>query len=211
MNTVEQIDKRVNVALNTLFKYPILKAVVQALLILYAARLAPTPPKVILDLFENTYFKVLVFALILWTAQVSPSTAMLIAIAFMITVNYSTTGRLWELMEDVEAPSVEESVAAVVALADSASKPVASDATQVEQTALIAVSPIVSDEGKKAVSDLAQQSVVSEAGDPQLVKNAVETAIKSMEVKGCYPMRNYDMSKVVGLSPRMSPHSDFSF
>jgi hypothetical protein len=69
---------------------------------LYAARFAPSVPASVLELFNNQYLRLFVFSLILWTAQISPSTSLLIAVAFMVTMNHVNQKPLWELLENTE-------------------------------------------------------------------------------------------------------------
>ena len=108
---VNTFDNQLSNLLNQYVKKPtIIRGVVHLLLILYVARLAPTLPNEVLVLFENQYFKLFIFALVLWTAQFSPSTSILIALAFMVTVNYSTNKALWEFLENVEEPAAEAPV-----------------------------------------------------------------------------------------------------
>lgn len=103
MEYVNTFDKQVSSLLNEYVKKPtIIRGVVHLLLMLYVARLAPSLPREVLILFENQYFKLFVFSLVLWTAQFSPSTSILIALAFMVTVNYATNKSLWEFLENVE-------------------------------------------------------------------------------------------------------------
>lgn len=116
---MDQIIGNVDNTIGTFMSKPtIIKGVVHLFLILYAARLAPVPPRQVLVLIENVYFKLACFSLILWSAQFSPSTSILIALAFMVTINYSTTGKVWEMMENIEqtqpvAPSKEIAISAV--------------------------------------------------------------------------------------------------
>ena len=108
---VNTFDNQLSNLLDQYVKKPtIIRGVVHLLLILYVARLAPTLPNEVLVLFENQYFKLFIFALVLWTAQFSPSTSILIALAFMVTVNYSTNKALWEFLENVEEPAAEAPV-----------------------------------------------------------------------------------------------------
>ena len=102
---VDALDTKVTDVLKFIEKPTFVKGLVYLSLMLYAARIAPVPPKAVLVLFDNAYFKVFVFSLILWTAQISPSTSILIALAFMVTINYSTTGKIWEMMDNVSPGS----------------------------------------------------------------------------------------------------------
>jgi len=164
---VNTFDNQLSNLLNQYVKKPtIIRGVVHLLLILYVARLAPTLPNEVLVLFENQYFKLFIFALVLWTAQFSPSTSILIALAFMVTVNYSTNKALWEFLENVEEPAAEAPVMeAPVMEAPVMEAPVVA--------APVVAAPVVAavTEAPKAVA------VVSEPAE-------------------CYPVRRYDMSKV---------------
>ena len=271
---IAPIDSAINNILENYIRKPdIIRGIVHFLIILYAARIAPTLPRVVLDLFDNQYFKLFVFSLILWTAQMAPSTSILIALAFMVTVNYANRKPLWEFMENVaeqvptmevptmEVPTMEIPTGpeipppmgpeipppmapeaptmtpqeAVVALAQAAASPEAVPPVLVAPVAQVAQEAVSTEEGAKAVSDLAQQAIVPEAGVPEKVEEAVQTAMISMpppqiqlqvqpapaEVAspvaqkeqiatpaplpaGCFPMREYDMSKVTGM-----PHDNF--
>ena len=100
MEVIKKLDNGINSILSTLIKEPtLIRGAIHLLLMLYAARIAPKLPDAVLALFENQYFKLFVFSLILWTAQFSPSTSLLIAIAFMVSINYVNQKPLWEFMD----------------------------------------------------------------------------------------------------------------
>lgn len=108
MEYVKSFDSTVDVTLKNIRQPGVLKAIVHMLLILYAARIAPVPSREISQLFQNQYFQLLVFALILWTAQVSPSTSILISIAFLMTINHLSNKKMWEFLENVEGTTAPE-------------------------------------------------------------------------------------------------------
>jgi hypothetical protein len=100
-DTLKAFDTQVNDLLETYVRKPtLIKGVVHLLLILYAAKLAPQLPASVLKIFDNSYFKLFIFSLILWTAQFSPSTAILIAIAFLVSTNYLSNKPLFEFLEN---------------------------------------------------------------------------------------------------------------
>lgn len=186
MEYVNTFDKQITQILNEYVRKPtIIRGVVHLLLILYAARLAPTLPREVMLLFENQYFKLFVFSLVLWTAQFSPSTSILIALAFMVTVNYSMNKSLWEFLENVEeAPkepvTTEQAVEAVKTLAEAATSSDAISPELVKPVAEIAASAVTTQDGMNAVKDLAEQAMVPEAGDVQKVTDAAQTAVDSI-------------------------------
>jgi hypothetical protein len=242
---VKTFDTTVSSTFQRIEQPTIVRALVTFFLMLYAARIAPAPPQVILDLFGNFYFKLFIFTLILWTAQLSPSTAILIALCFLITINYSNSGKLFESLENTPV-TPQESVKAVVALADAAAQPAAADAKIVQKVAEVAVANVKTAEGAAAVQALAQQAVTPVAGVPEKVEAAVQKAVESIPAPkveaapvapaepkvqveaapaavasepapappaaaapvetGCYPVRNYDMSKV---QPNIEGQSSF--
>ncbi len=199
MNIIKQFDSIAEKSLKMIPVPTIIKGLVHLLLVLYVVRLAPQPPKPVLDLFENVYFKLFIFSLVLWTAQFSPSTSILISLAFLVTMNYVNTGKVWEFLENVPAQE-KQAVESVKVLADAALSPMAVPAEVVTPVAEIAAA-VAGSEGQKAIEDLKVQATVPEAGDVAKVQQAVDIAMDSIvskkkEVTGCYPLRKYDMSKV---------------
>ena len=187
-NIVEKFDTTLNTILQDYIKKPtIIRGVVHLLLMLYLARIAPVPPKAILKLFDNVYFKLFVFSLVLWTAQFSPSTSILIALAFMVTINYTTTGKVWEMMENMPTNDTTtatvtptQSIEAVKVLASSAISPLATPASVIIPIANMAVVSTSTSSGVAAVQALAQQSMIAHPGTKDNVILAASTAINSM-------------------------------
>ncbi len=182
---VKQIDDTLNNALNNYVRKPTLvRGVVQLLLILYAARLAPSLPKPVFQLFENAYFKLFIFSLVLWTAQFSPSTSILIALAFMVTTNYANQQPLWEFIENVEAgdptqapmaPSKEIAVDAAIAVVEnqSANTPVVANIAQKQETIVIQPTIVDTPQGPAVVNPtvvVAQAVVSGPDGEKIIVK-----------------------------------------
>ena len=176
-------------------KPTIIKGVVHLFLILYAARLAPVPPKQVLVLIENVYFKLACMSLILWSAQFSPSTSILIALAFMVTINYTTTGRVWEMMENIAqtqpvAPSKEVAISAVsqTMQAQVANTPVVGSVSQNPNTIVITPSIVNTPSGPAVVNPtivVAPATVSSPSGEkvtvtPQVTTMAAPTSAPSV-------------------------------
>ena len=66
--------------------------VVVLALIMYAAQIAPDVPEYISVVFLNTYFKIFACFLILYLAKYRPSMALLVAVCFVLTLNYVNSG-----------------------------------------------------------------------------------------------------------------------
>jgi hypothetical protein len=113
MEYVKKFDSATNQLMDKVYKRPqMVAAFVHMLIILYAARLAPELPRPVLNIVNNPYFKLFIFSLILWTAKASPSTSILIALAFMVTMNYANNKPLWEFLDNVDSYDPLETVLA---------------------------------------------------------------------------------------------------
>jgi hypothetical protein len=184
---VKQVDDVLNNALNNFVRKPtLIRGIVHLLLILYAARIAPSLPKTVLVLFENAYFKLFIFSLILWTAQFSPSTSLLIALGFMITINYVNNKPVWEFLENVEAEKTAAPVAPNKAVAVEAAAsvvqqqaketPVVHGVSQREDTIVIQPTVVQTSQGPAVVNPsvvIAPAIVASASGEKVIVKPEV--------------------------------------
>ena len=178
MNVVQQLDKTVNQTMETFLRKPsIVKGVIHMLLLMYAARIAPTLPPQITDLFTNSYFRLFVFSLILWTAQVSPVTSVLIALAFMVSVNYANQKPLFEFLENepVVAMSKETAIDTTVASVQQqvTESPIVTSVTQESTTMVIQPSIINGPEGTQVVTPsvvVAPVVVSTPSGEQMVIK-----------------------------------------
>lgn len=101
---MNQFDNLVNQTIGPLYNKQnlssdIFTGLVYLLLIVYASQIAPQLPVQLKSLFQNTYFKLLAFFLILYLSKYRPSIALLVAVAFVLSVNYANTGKLLEMMQ----------------------------------------------------------------------------------------------------------------
>jgi hypothetical protein len=172
MDYVKQFDSTLNKTLENFVRKPtIVRGAVHLLLILYAARLAPTLPRPVLELFDNAYFKLFIFSLILWTAQFSPSTSILIALAFLVSTNYVNKGKVWESLENTEGAFADPTAAPVAE-----SKQVAVEAASaiVEQQSQDA--PVVASVAQKENTIVVQPTIVDTPQGPAVVNPTVVVA-----------------------------------
>lgn len=183
---MDQIIGTVDNSIGSFMTKPtIIKGVVHLFLILYASRLAPVPPRQLLVLFENVYFKLACFSLILWSAQFSPSTSILIALAFMVTINYSTTGKVWEMMENIAqsqpvAPTKEVAISTVSqTMQDQVNNtPVVESVSQNPNTIVITPSIVNTPDGPTVVNPtivVASATVSSPSGEKITITPQVTT------------------------------------
>lgn len=171
MDYVKLFDDTLNERLSQLVRKPTLvRGIVHLLLILYSARLAPTLPRQVMLLFENQYFKLFIFSLILWTAQFSPSTSILIAIAFMVTVNYSNQRPLWEMLENIEEEANAESAP------EAPTKEMAVEATAAVVNAQVENTPVVTGVSQKEETIVVQPKIVDTPQGPVVVNPTIVIA-----------------------------------
>lgn len=73
--------------LNNFLRNEYVTAVVALFVVLYASNVAPKVPQVISDLFSNPIFRVFVLFLVAYISNKNPSVALLVSIAFVVTLN----------------------------------------------------------------------------------------------------------------------------
>ena len=61
---------------------------ISVVLVLYAALLGPNLPESVQKLFTNTIFRILVLFMVVVTANKEPKVAIMIAVAFVLTLDY---------------------------------------------------------------------------------------------------------------------------
>lgn len=189
---VANIDSKVSGVITTVQGPTIIRGAVYLFLMLYAAQIAQKPPAAVQKLFSNGFFKLFIFSMILWTARFSPSTSIMIALAFMITINYTARGTIWENMQDSafsrkrlyeqleNTPTVADSVTAVAALKELATSPEPAPLPVVQTLVDTATVNIQTVEGAKAVAELADKAVMAVPAEPETAQVAVDTAVKDL-------------------------------
>lgn len=212
MEYVTTFDKQISNLLNEYVRKPtLIKGIVHLLLILYAARLAPTLPREVMILFENQYFKLFIFSLVLWSAQFSPSTSILIALGFMVTVNYSMNKSLWEFLENVDSnvpATTEQAIEAVKTLAEAAASDGAVSPEIVKPVMDIAASAVTTQSGMNAVKDLAEQAIIAEAGVIEKVVDAAKTAVDSIKPEAMVTPQAVAMATPQAVTPVLASVTD---
>ena len=190
MDYINSFDNSVNSTFEQYLTKPtIVRAAIHLLLVLYIVQLAPVPPPQVLVLFTNVYFKIAMFVLVLWTAQFSPSISILVALAFMATINYSTRGKfgingIYEMLDNVPATPVN-SLQAVQQLTSMASSPTPVPASIVTPITNMILTNVTTPDAISAVQSLSNQAMASTAGDP--AKIASLTQIVASNISASMP------------------------
>ena len=83
-NTVNMIDQEIKTQLQN----PYISGILNMLLILYAGLIAPELPDFIKSFFNSSFGKVIIVALIAITANKNISVSLLIAISYILTLNF---------------------------------------------------------------------------------------------------------------------------
>jgi hypothetical protein len=86
----------VNEALNEVFSNPYSKTILTMFLVLYGGLAAPKLPKVIVDLFDNDVFRVIILAAVVYMGNRDPKLAIMIAIGFVISMNTLKNYKMFE-------------------------------------------------------------------------------------------------------------------
>lgn len=179
MESVQKLNDTVNKYMNPLQTNTILRALLHLMIVIYAAKFAPSLPPQVVQVFQNKYVQIALFAVIMWTVHTSPSTAILLAIAFMVTMNYVNQKPLWEFLDNVtaapSAPSVDTAIATVTqALAEQQATP-QTVATVSEKTNAVVITPqiVQTESGPTVVTPnvvIAPSVVSTPQGTPVVVK-----------------------------------------
>lgn len=86
---ISNIDSAVTNEMTSFVKsYPWFLVVLKIIIIVYAAKVAPTIPLKYAWIFSNMYFRMAVLALVVWSYSHDPVASVLIAVAFFMTINY---------------------------------------------------------------------------------------------------------------------------
>jgi hypothetical protein len=106
----------------------IIKGIISLFVILYAARVAPNLPVGVMEFLDKPLVKFFIFAAIIYTANVSPSIAMALALAFMFSINKFQGRKFYEFLENIEEQSAGTSK-----LKDSKEEAIEEGVTQMKQ------------------------------------------------------------------------------
>ena len=208
---VREFDAKINDVLKKVMKKgTLIQGVVHLFLMLYAVKLAPELPKPVLKLFENAYFKLLIFSLILWTAQFNPSTSVLIAVGFMVTLNAANQKPLWEFIENTnglpiapnEASAIQQSAANISAQVSNS--PIIAGVSQNTETTVITPNIVNTSQGPVVVNPsvvIAPAVVAAPTGEKIIVEPKVASIQSAPQPQqpqesGCYPVRKYDLANL---------------
>lgn len=102
MEVSKLLDTGLNSIKNVIQSNNFVYALVYLLLIVYTVQVSQNLPSQMVSLVKNSFFKLFVFVIILWTAKFDVTTSILVSLAFMLTINYLNNAPLWELLENVE-------------------------------------------------------------------------------------------------------------
>ena len=172
MEYIKNFDSTIEQKMNPFKKTFYLKGILHLILVLYAAKLAPELPREVLSLFANQYFKLFIFSLILWTAQFSPSTAILISLAFMVSMNALNKKKLWEFLEN---DSENFNITNPVDFLDNISEGEDERREQLDNVSPVKI-PITPTQSVEATKVLAQAAASPEKTPPAVVSNIANIA-----------------------------------
>lgn len=185
MDYVKIFDTNVNSTLESYLTKPTLvRAIIHLLLVLYVVQLAPVPPPQVLILFTNIYFKLAIFILVLYTAQFSPSISILVALAFLATINYSTRGKfgingIYEMLDNVPATPVN-SLQAIQQLNTMANSSIPVPVSIVTPITTMALTNASTQDAINAINTLSNQAMLPSAGSKEQISIATQIASENI-------------------------------
>ena len=97
-SAVKTFDNTVKGWLSFIDNNEYVTAALTIFLIVYASYAAPKLPPYILKMFDNPLFKLLIFFLIVYTANKNPTVAIIAAVAFMVTIHALNKLKLDQMM-----------------------------------------------------------------------------------------------------------------
>ena len=92
----------VDTTLSTIFANKYASSAITLFLVLYGGLAAPKLPKFIIKLFENPIFKIAILSLIVYNGNRDPKFAIMIGVAFTVTLNMISNQKFLEGFDDVE-------------------------------------------------------------------------------------------------------------
>jgi hypothetical protein len=98
-SSLSQVDSYTDSGLKQVFGSKWAQALLYLVIILYATKFAPSLPQQVVNLVDNQFFKIFVFFMVIWSAKHSPTTALVIAVAFLMTLNYINNVKMFEKLE----------------------------------------------------------------------------------------------------------------
>ena len=87
-SAIADFNNIVNSALNPLVENQAISSLLKLFLILYGSLAAPKLPVSLAPVFGNSFFRIGVMALIIWVANKDPAMAILIAVAYFVSMSY---------------------------------------------------------------------------------------------------------------------------
>ena len=103
--SLNDLSTKVEQTIRPVMTNPYVMAVLKVGLVLYAARIAPSPPALASRLFENTFFKIFTVFAIAYFAEVDFQLSILLAIVFVLGTNLLSGRKLLEsFINDGGAP-----------------------------------------------------------------------------------------------------------
>lgn len=85
-----------NNTISSFFQNDIVNSVISLLLVLYGSLAKPELPDIVVKIFENSFFRVLVLSLVVYKGNKDPTLALMIAVVFVVVMNFLTVKKIKE-------------------------------------------------------------------------------------------------------------------
>lgn len=100
MNTIQTMSNKLESGVQKVLQNPYVMAIIKLTLVLYAVKIAPNPPEVLNQVFENTFFKMAALALIMYLANVDFQLSIILAVIYVIAMNLASGRQVLESFVD---------------------------------------------------------------------------------------------------------------
>lgn len=94
------VNRQLNNTMSYTIGNKIVYGLVYLLILLYISQLSPELPNSVTKVFKNTYFRIFMYVIILWTVRIDVGLGLIMAIAFVMTVNIANGKAPFEFIEN---------------------------------------------------------------------------------------------------------------
>lgn len=100
-------DSTINNTLGKVLNNRYMFAITHLMLFMYASTIAPVLPPKALVILDNFFVKLFAMFLILYSARISPSISILVALCFLVTMNYINHNKFIEFLDNTQQSPVD--------------------------------------------------------------------------------------------------------
>ncbi len=226
MSNLAAISDRIDTILSKSIGFtrtnPVVFAIAVLVLNMYASAVAPSLPPSVTWIFDNSFFKIAFVFLLLFISKVSPSIALVLSVAFIVSLTYATKNKFLEYFDLIHTPLKQSGNGEVSGRsATNAARNAVANARSLGQSVSVvsgtektsggaAVTPqLITNVGGKTIvknPEVTIQPIVvlSDTGEPTMIMPTVAfqspVTMNSNPVTECHSSRPFDITKITSIS-----------